>query len=115
MDTKNKKLKDKKESKDLIVTVGTLVNGYMLEVNGEGYMYFNARSLVEGFCVHVGMKRLSSMTQEEIKDFLEATKDGSLNRKLQDEVTALKAKIDELKEEIKQQKREIKELKKSFV
>jgi len=110
-----KEQKKEKESKDLVVTVRTLLNGYMLEVNGEGFMYFNAQSLMEGFCVHVGMRRLSSMTQEDIKDFLKSVKDGSLVRKLQDEVTQLKAKILELKDEIKKQKKEIDEMNRQFV
>jgi len=114
MTTKQEQNREK-EGKELTILVKTMVNGYMLDVNGEGYMYFNAQSLVEGFCVHVGMKRLNSMTQEEIKDFLEATKDGSLNRKLQDEVTVLEAKIEELKEVIKTQKKEIREAKKYYV
>ncbi len=115
MATITKKAKGKKQSDDLSVTVRTMVNGYMLEVNNDGYMYFNARSLVEGFCVHVGMKRLTAMTQEEIRDFLEATKDGSLCMKLQDEVSTLTTRIEELKEKIKKQKKEINELKRYYV
>ena len=42
-----------KEQKRLAILLRTMVNGYMLEVNNEGYMYFNAQSLLEGFMVHV--------------------------------------------------------------
>jgi hypothetical protein len=83
----------------------------MLEVNNEGYMYFNAQSLLEGFCIHVGMERLETMTKEEIKVMLGSLKDGSIVKKLQAEVTELKALIAEQKKEIREQKREIKELK----
>ncbi len=38
-----------KEQKRLAILLRTMVNGYMLEVNNEGYMYFNAQSLLEGF------------------------------------------------------------------
>ena len=110
----NKKVENKQEVKRLAILLRTMTNGYMLEVNNEGYMYFNAQSLLEGFMVHVGMKRLEEMTQEEIKDFLKATKDGSLNKKLQAEVTELKALIAEQKKEIREQKREIKDLKKEL-
>ena len=57
-----------KEQKRLAILLRTMVNGYMLEVNNEGYMYFNAQSLLEGFMVHIGLERLESMTKEEIKD-----------------------------------------------
>ena len=88
-----------KEQKRLAILLRTMVNGYSLEVNGEGYMYFNAQSLLEGFLVHVGLERLESMTKEEIKDMLNSLKDGSAVKKLQAEVTELKATIKELKED----------------
>ena len=107
----NKKVaKEQKEQKKLTILLRTMVNGYMLEVNNEGYMYFNAQSLLEGFMVHVGLERLESMTKEEIKDMLNSLKDGSAVKKLQAEVTELKALIAEQKKEIREQKREIKEL-----
>ena len=111
----NKKENEKKdEQKKMVITTRTLVNGYELIVNEEGYMYFNVKSLLEGFMVHVGMKRLEEMTQEEIKDFLKATKDGSLNKKLQAEVTALKEERKELKLQQREMKKEIENLKKEL-
>ena len=103
----NKKVENKKK---LAILLRTMTNGYMLEVNNEGYMYFNAQSLLEGFMVHIGLERLESMTKEEIKDMLDSLKDGSAVKKLQAEVTELKALIAEQKKEIREQKREIKEL-----
>ena len=82
----------------------------MLEVNDEGYMYFDAQSLLEGFCIHVGMERLEAMTKEEIKAMLEALKDGSAVKKLQAEVTELKTLVDDQKKQIRNLKREIKTL-----
>ena len=102
--------KGKVEQKKLAILLRTMVNGYMLEVNNEGYMYFNAQSLLEGFCIHLGMRRLETMTKEEIRALLQATKDGSIARKLQGEVTELKATIAEQKKLIREQKKEIKEL-----
>ena len=111
----NKKENEKKdEQKKMVITTRTLVNGYELIVDNEGYMFFNVQSLLEGFMVHVGMKRLEEMTQEEIKDFLKATKDGSLNKKLQAEVTSLKELVEDQKKQIRELKREIKELKKEL-
>ncbi len=96
-----------KEQKRLAILLRTMVNGYMLEVNNEGYMYFNAQSLLEGFMVHIGLERLESMTKEEIKDMLNSLKDGSAVKKLQAEVT-------NLKELVKDQKKQIRDLKKSL-
>ena len=106
----NKKVENKQEVKRLAILLRTLTNGYMLQVNDEGYMYFNAQSLLEGFMVHVGLERLEAMTKEEIKEMLASLKDGSAEKKLQAEVTELKALIAEQKKEIREQKREIKEL-----
>lgn len=97
--------------KKFAILLRTMVNGYMLEVNNEGYMYFNAQSLLEGFMVHVGLERLESMTKEEIKDMLNSLKDGSAVKKLQAEVTDLKALVDDQKKQIRELKRNIKELK----
>jgi DNA-binding transcriptional MerR regulator len=111
----NKKENEKKgEQKKMVITTRTLVNGYELIVDNEGYMFFNVQSLLEGFMVHVGMKRLEEMTQEEIKDFLKATKDGSLNKKLQAEVNALKEERKELKLQQREMKKEIENLKKEL-
>ena len=99
-----------KEQKKLAILLRTMVNGYSLEVNGEGYMYFNAQSMLEGFLVHIGLERLESMTKEEIKDMLNSLKDGSAVKKLQVEVTSLKELMDDQKKQIRDLKKTIKEL-----
>ena len=106
--------KGKVEQKKLAILLRTMVNGYMLEVNNEGYMYFNAQSLLEGFLVHVGMERLETMTKEEIKEMVNSIKDGRAVKKLQAEVTELKNVINDQKKEIREQKRVIKDLKKEL-
>jgi hypothetical protein len=103
--------KEQQEQQRLNVLLRTLVNGYMLEVNNEGYMYFDAQTLVEGFLIHVGMERIDAMTKEEIKAMVNAVKEGSVAKKLQAEVTELKAIIHDQKKEIREQKRVIKTLK----
>ena len=104
------KAMNKKKEKKLAILLRTLTNGYMLELNNEGYMYYNAQSLIEGFCIHVGLERLGAMTKEEIQNLLKATKDGSIAKKLQAEVTELKVLISEQKKVIREQKKVIKEL-----
>ena len=105
-----KKVENKQEVKRITILLRTMVNGYSLEVNNEGYMYFNAQSLLEGFMVHVGLERLESMTKEEIKDMLDALKDGSAVKKLQAEVTSLKELVEDQKKQIRELKKEIKKL-----
>ena len=100
-----------KEQQRLTILLRTMTNGYMLEVNDEGYMYFNAQSLLEGFMVHVGLERLEAMTREEIKEMLASLKDGSAEKKLQAEITELKALVDDQRKQIRELKRKIKEFK----
>ena len=102
---------EQKEQKKLAILLRTMTNGYMLEVNDEGYMYFDIPSLLEGFLVHVGLERLEAMTKEEIREMLDSLKDGSAEKKLQAEVTELKDLVDEQKRRIRELKRRIKELK----
>ena len=106
----NKKVKNKQEQKRLAILLRTMVNGYSLDVNGEGYMYFDIPSLLEGFMVRVGLERLEEMTMEEIKVMLQSLRDGSAERKLQTEVTELKALVDSQKKEIRELKKTIKKL-----
>ena len=111
MAQKNVQTEQKEQPKRLAIQLRTLTNGYMLEVNNEGYMYFNAQSLLEGFMIRVGMERLEAMTKEEIKAMLDSLKDGSAVKKLQAEVTELKALVDDQKKQIRELKKTIKELK----
>ena len=103
--------KEQAEQTKLAIQLRTMVNGYVLEVNDEGYMYYDAQSLLEGFMIHVGLERLEAMTKEEIKAMLDSLKDGSAVKKLQAEVTELKALVDDQRKQIRELKRRIKELK----
>ena len=85
----------------LNITLRTAVNGYLLDVDDEGYMYFDEQALLEGFCIHVGLQRLGEMTRQEIDGLLKATLDGTAERLLQREVNELRAQVRELKREIK--------------
>ena len=102
---------EQKEPQRLAILLRTMTNGYMLDVNNEGYMYYSAQSLLEGFMVHVGLERLEAMTKEEIKEMLDLLKDGSAEKKLQAEVTELKDLVDEQKRRIRELKIKIKKLK----
>ena len=108
----NKKVEmEQKEPMKLAILLRTMTNGYMLDVNNEGYMYYSAQSLLEGFMVHVGLERLEAMTKEEIKEMLESLKDGSAEKKPQAEVTELKDLVDDQRKQIRELKIKIKKLK----
>jgi hypothetical protein len=92
----------------LTIQLRTLKNGYGLDVNDEGYQYFDVPSLVEGFFIHVAMERVGEMTKEEMTQMLSAIKDGTAARKLQEEVNALKAKNDILSKKLRSMKKEMK-------
>ena len=109
--TVTEKEQTKEQNQRLAILLRTMTNGYMLEVNDEGYMYYSAQTLLEGFLVHVGLERLEAMTREEIKEMLESLKDGSAEKKLQAEITELKALVDDQKKQIRELKIKIKELK----
>ena len=110
-----KKMKETKEpltqaQKRLGVTVRTVRNGYLLEVGGEAYMYYDEEGLLEGFLLHVGLKRKGAMTKEERQRLTEALKEDGAARELQRELTELKATIVEQKKVIRELKCEIKRL-----
>ena len=94
----------------LTIQLRTLKNGYGLDVNDEGYQYFDVPSLVEGFFIHVAMERVGEMTKQEMKQLLSAIKDGSAAKKLQEEVNDLKAKNETLSKKLRNMKKEMKNI-----
>ena len=102
---------EEKKQERVALLVRTMVNGYSVDLEREGYMFYSVQDLLEGLFVHIGINRLGAMTKEEIKTLLDATKDGSIVKKLQAEVNELKEIIAEQKKENREQKRVIKELK----
>ena len=59
----------KKTHKILLVTVP---NGYSLEVDGTGYMYFTLPELVEGFFTHIGLGIANYCEEQVMRDLLTA-------------------------------------------
>ena len=94
----------------LTIQLRTLKNAYGLDVNDEGYQYFDVPSLVEGFFIHVAMERVGEMTKQEMMQLLSAIKDGSAARKLQEEVNDLKAKNNILNKKLRNMRKEIKNI-----
>lgn len=99
---------------DLKIKVVTHANGYSLAIDNEEFMYYTAESLIEGFSIRLGLERLNTMTQGEIGRLMEATKQGSLPKRLQKEVDSLNAKVKDQKKLIAELRREIREMKQKY-
>lgn len=56
----------------LKVSVQTFPNGYSLDVEGKGYMYFTIQELLEGIFVHVGLKKTDWLDRDTITDLMTA-------------------------------------------
>ena len=91
----------KEEKKYIEILLRTVRNGYSLDVEGEGYMYRDVSSLLEGLIVHVGLGRVAETTKEEMKELLKAILDGSAMTKLQEEVNKLRKENERLDNKVK--------------
>lgn len=54
------------------VRLMTTPNGYSLDVNGNGYMYFTIAELVEGFFIHVGLGIVDYCDEQTMRDLMTA-------------------------------------------
>ena len=52
------------------IEVSTVKNGYTLDIDGQGYMYFNSGDLLAGILAHVGMGIKEPMEEKEILEVL---------------------------------------------
>lgn len=56
--------------KKIKITLTTVPNGYALDVDGVGYMYYNTISLIEGIIYHIGLHQKKWADEETIKALL---------------------------------------------
>ena len=75
------------------ITVATLPNGYSLDVDGEGFMYFNELDLLAGFMARVGSASAKDMEKNEL---LNALFNMMLGQKYQNDVDRLKMTVNRL-------------------
>ena len=54
------------------VRLMTTPNGYSLDVDGNGYMYFTIAELVEGFFIHVGLGIVDYCDEQTMRDLMTA-------------------------------------------
>ena len=99
---------------DLKIKVVTRQNGYSMAIDKEEFMYYTAESLLEGFSIRLGLERLNTMTNRDIGRLMDATKQGSLPKRLQKEVDTLNTKVKDQKKLIAELRREIREMKRKY-
>lgn len=79
-----------KEKHFLKIEVRTLPNGYSLDVDGTGYMYYNEIDLIAGFMAHVGLSETNYMDRGSIMSALMSAMIGDA---YSDAVTTLKQRV----------------------
>ena len=78
------------------VKVETLNNGYSLDVDGKGYLYFDVVELAKGLILHAGLGRTSPTTKFGRDALLRAIGNGSAEKRLQKEINELHKKVESL-------------------
>jgi hypothetical protein len=89
----------------LNISLRTARNAYLLDVDDEGYIYFNEQALVDGIYLHVGLGRTNCMTDTERACLMNAIKDGAAEKLLQQENNELRKQVRKLKLEIRKLKK----------
>ena len=90
-----KKMKARKPI-EVKVSVMTLNNGYSLDVDGKGYLYFDVVELAKGLILHAGLGRKSPTTKFGRDALLKAIGNGSAEKKMQQEINRLQNQVDQL-------------------
>ena len=94
-----KKFKERKPI-EVVIQVETKKAGYSLDVNGQGYMYFDVVELAKGLILHAGLGRKSPTTKFGRDALLRAMGNGSAERKLQQEINKLQSEVVSLNNEL---------------
>ena len=100
-----KKMKARKPI-EVKVSVMTLNNGYSLDVDGKGYLYFDVVELAKGLILHAGLGRKSPTTKFGRDALLRAIGNGSVEKRMQKEINELQKKVDQLTNKLHGYKKE---------
>ena len=100
-----KKMKARKPI-EVKVSVMTLNNGYSLDVDGKGYLYFDVVELAKGLILHAGLGRKSPTTKFGRDALLRAIGNGSAEKRMQKESNELQKKVDQLTNKLHGYKKE---------
>jgi hypothetical protein len=80
------------------VSIQTLPNGYSLDVDGKGYMYFTLQELLEGVFVHVGLHKLDWLDRDTITGLMTACATWPKEGDAIQEAASLTAQIESLQQ-----------------
>ena len=95
-----KKKFKKRNPIEVMILVETKKAGYSLDVNGQGYMYFDVVELAKGLILHAGLGRKSPTTKFGRDALLRAIGNGSAERKMQQEINKLQSEVVSLNNEL---------------
>lgn len=76
------------------ISVETKPNGYALDVDGNGFLYFSASDLLEGFMYHVGLGMDGACSSEIIHDMLVTAMNWKENKDAVMEIKRLTAELE---------------------
>lgn len=79
------------------IEVRTLKNGYSLEFDGMqtsgGHMYFSVDQLLQGFMIHIGLKKTAQLDPSTMADFIDTAMKYNDNEKAIREIENLNSKV----------------------
>jgi hypothetical protein len=84
------------------ITLRTIRNCYLLDVDDEGYMYYGVDDLIKGFFMHAGLGRPNAMTGPQMDYMLNAIKEGTAVVEIQREAAKYRREVKKLKYRVAQ-------------
>ena len=84
------------------ITLRTIRNCYLLDVDDEGYMYYGVDDLIKGFFMHVWLCRPNAMTTKQMDFMMAAIKDGTAVVQIQQEAAKYRRQVKTLKYKVAQ-------------
>ena len=84
------------------ITLRTIRNSYLLDVDDEGYMYYGVDDLIKGFFMHAGLGRPNAMTGPQMDYMLNAIKEGTAVVEIQREAAKYRREVKKLKYRVAQ-------------
>ena len=91
--------------KKMKIEVNTVKNGYTLDIDGQGYMYFNSGELMAGILAHVGMAEKEPLTN---KDTLELLFDAMLGTEYAEKIANMRDNVLKLETEYSEKLEKVK-------
>lgn len=84
------------------ITLRTIRNCYLLDVDDEGYMYYGVDDLIKGFFMHAGLGRPNAMTGPQMDYMLNAIREGTAVVEIQREAAKYRREVKKLKYRVAQ-------------